>query len=221
MSSRGSTLLAGSVQADRMDANYRWQRFIYDLTRRFYLLGRVSLLERLPLPKNGRVLEVGCGTAWNLIRLARRHPGVRLDGLDASQVMLTTARARILQAGFSDRIQVSHGLAEHLAESGLVPGYDAIFFSYALSMIPEWRVALAAAVPFVRPGGALAVVDFGDLAGLPRPARRFLRAWLRCFHTQPRDSLPVELRELAAVHEASLQEQRSATRYTFSAIAQF
>jgi S-adenosylmethionine-diacylgycerolhomoserine-N-methlytransferase len=41
--------LAASDAARRMDAMYRYQRHIYDLTRKFYLLGRDRLLASLPI----------------------------------------------------------------------------------------------------------------------------------------------------------------------------
>jgi len=62
--------------AVRMDRQYRWQRHIYDLTRKPYLLGRDRLVaELLPTP-GARVLEIGCGTGRNLIRIARTYPRV-------------------------------------------------------------------------------------------------------------------------------------------------
>ena len=40
-----------------MDAMYRRQRHIYDLTRKFYLLGRDELIAELNPPEGGAVLE--------------------------------------------------------------------------------------------------------------------------------------------------------------------
>jgi S-adenosylmethionine-diacylgycerolhomoserine-N-methlytransferase len=45
-----------------MDRMYRHQRHIYDLSRRYYLLGRDRLIERLMPDADQTVLEVGCGT---------------------------------------------------------------------------------------------------------------------------------------------------------------
>lgn len=204
----------------RMDANYRLQRHIYDLTRRFYLLGRIKLIERLRPPEGGTVLELGCGTAWNLIRLAQRHPSVRFEGLDASKAMLETAGQKIAQAGFAERIHLRQGLAEsaHRSDSPTGAGYDVVFFSYALSMIPGWREALVNGLELLRPGGVLAVVDFGDQAGLPRVFRRGLRAWLKRFHTEPRDALPAALRELARDQRATVRLERPYGRYALLAL---
>ena len=53
---------------ERLDRNYRYQRRVYDLTRRYYLLGRNRLIADLAPPDRGCVLEIGCGTARNLQR---------------------------------------------------------------------------------------------------------------------------------------------------------
>ena len=45
-----------------MDATYRRQRLVYDATRKYYLLGRDHLIERLDPPEGGAVLEIACGT---------------------------------------------------------------------------------------------------------------------------------------------------------------
>ena len=73
-----------STQQALMDRFYRVQRHFYDLTRRLFLLGRDRMLDLLRLQGHENVLEIGCGTARNLIWLARRHPSLGLYGVDAS-----------------------------------------------------------------------------------------------------------------------------------------
>ena len=65
-----------------MDRIYRRQRHVYDVTRKYYLLGRDALIDRLEPPVDGRVLEIGCGTARNLI--ARRSSDGRRRNSSAS-----------------------------------------------------------------------------------------------------------------------------------------
>ncbi len=83
---------------ENMDRMYRLQRYFYDLTRKYYLLGRDRLLDEMDVSDGETVLEVGCGTARNLIILAKRRPTANLYGLDASNAMLETARAKIDRA---------------------------------------------------------------------------------------------------------------------------
>ena len=54
-----------------MDRMYRHQRYIYDLTRKYYLFGRDKLIAELPVQGNDLICEVGCGTARNLVLLAK------------------------------------------------------------------------------------------------------------------------------------------------------
>ena len=174
-----------------MDRVYRRQRHFYDLTRKYYLLGRDRLVRELQARAGQCIVEIGCGTARNLIRIAERYPGVRLYGLDASAQMLRTAGDAIARAKLSDRIALRHGLAEDVTPGffGLDEPFDHAIFSYSLSMIPDWRAALAAAASSVHPDGRVHVVDFGDQRTLWPIARRSLRAWLALFHVTPRDEL--------------------------------
>lgn len=175
--------------AGRMDAVYARQRHIYDLTRKYYLLGRDRLVERLKPPPSGTVLEIGCGTGRNLIAVARRYPDARLFGLDISAAMLATARANIAKAGLSARITVAQGDATAFDPAALfgLAKFDRVFMSYTLSMIPDWQSAVAQAARVT--DGQLASVDFGQQAGLPGWWRTMLFAWLKKFHVTPRDAL--------------------------------
>ncbi len=76
-----------------MDGMYRRQRHIYDLSRKFYLLGRDEAIARLRPAPGDRVLEIACGTGRNLVKLAQVYPDARLFGLDVSREMLATATA--------------------------------------------------------------------------------------------------------------------------------
>jgi S-adenosylmethionine-diacylgycerolhomoserine-N-methlytransferase len=173
-----------------MDQVYRRQRYIYDLTRKYYLLGRDRLIAELGLPENAAVVEVGCGTARNLIQLARRYPTAQLYGLDASSQMLETATAALARAGLADRVTLRLGYAEDLTPAmfGRSEPFDAVLFPYSLSMIPDWKQALRSAAACLGPNGRVHIVDFGDL-GRAGPFRSLLRAWLRLFHVEPREGL--------------------------------
>src|SRR4028118_1749853 len=78
-----------------MDRMYRHQRYFYDLTRKYYLLGRDKLIAQMDVKPGENVLEVGCGTGRNLIILAKKFPKSNFYGLDASSEMLKTALEKI------------------------------------------------------------------------------------------------------------------------------
>jgi S-adenosylmethionine-diacylgycerolhomoserine-N-methlytransferase len=183
-----------------MDRVYRRQRHIYDATRKYFLLGRDTLIESLDPPPGGNILEIGCGTGRNLVEAARAYPDASLFGLDVSSEMLATARANIRRAGFERRIVLGLGDAARFDSWALFRrvAFDRAFFSYSLSMIPAWRDALKQALAVVEPsGGRLLIVDFGEQERLPAWFKRALTAWLAHFHVTPRDELESVLAILA------------------------
>ena len=208
---------------EEMDRMYRSQRYIYDLTRKYYLLGRDELLREINPPPGARVLEIGCGTARNLIRLAQMHPDIGCYGLDASNEMLATAREKIPKHNLQDRITLVRCLAEelnHRETFGLEEPFEAAFFSYSLSMIPTWPQAIAAALANLQPRASLYVVDFWDQGNWPRWFRALLKRWLDLFHVQFRPELLAHLRQLEADGVGKLTLRPVAGRYAYLAVFQ-
>lgn len=203
----------------RMNRMYRWQRFFYDATRRYYLLGRDQLINELKPAAGAQVLEIGCGTGRNLVQAARRYPAAQLTGIDVSTEMLTTALGSIKRYRLDGRIRVAHGDAtdfDPVRIFGVAP--DHIVISYALSMIPDWQGVLNEAVTRLKPGGQLHIVDFGNQERLPASARRVLQHWLALFDVTPRDDLQNELVTLAERHQAQLDFKRPFRGYAQSAV---
>ncbi len=211
---------AGSA-AGRMDRMYRRQRHFYDATRKFYLLGRDGLVRGLKPPPGGSVLEIGCGTGRNLIRIARAYPQARCYGLDVSEEMLVTARQAIARAGLSGRITLAQADATNFEPRALFgrEDFDRVVISYALSMIPPWRAALARALAALAAGGSLHIVDFGDQAGLPQVFRAALDRWLALFQVTPRPELGEALAALCREAGASGRTTRLFRGYAVLAIA--
>src|SRR5262245_45367696 len=63
-------------------------------------------------PPNGRVLDVGTGPAEIAVLLAQRAPALCLVAIDLGDHMLALARANVLRAGLSARVQVSRADAK-------------------------------------------------------------------------------------------------------------
>ena len=178
---------------ESMDRMYRVQRYFYDATRKYYLLGRDRLLDEMEIKPGEHILEAGCGTARNLIILAKRHPKAHFYGLDASAAMLQTAQAKVDAAGVKN-ITLKTALADDFRFDStfhLAKPFDKTFFSYSISMIPPWRESLENALQNLAPAGSLFIVDFYDQAGLPSLFRNALQRWLHLFHVHyPGDLVP-------------------------------
>ncbi|MBX9456012.1 MAG: class I SAM-dependent methyltransferase [Rhizobium sp.] len=213
----GAPLASGNPHSRLMDNVYRHQRHIYDATRKYYLLGRDRLISGLELRPGQSLLEVGCGTGRNLAVIARRYPASRLFGLDISGEMLDTARAKLAARPGSvtlKQLDANQFLPGDFDEDG----FDRIMISYALSMIPDWRLTVATSLAALNPGGSLHIADFGQQEGLPRWFGHALRAWLHRFHVTPRADLESVLRAMVEGTPYGLEFTRHARGYSWLAV---
>ena len=205
-------------QAHLMDRMYRYQRYIYDFTRKYYLFGRDTLIRELNPPPGASVLEVGCGTGRNLAVLGELYPGARLFGLDISAEMLATAKAKLRRQNRADAVLRVADATNFTAASFDQEGFDRIVISYALSMVPEWEKVVDAAIAALKPGGSLHIVDFGQQEGWPAGFRRLLQAWLGRFHVTPRESLFDAMRKRAERDGAALEVRSLGRDYAWLAV---
>jgi len=200
-----------------MDGMYRYQRHIYDLTRKYYLFGRDRTIEQLNVPVGGSLLEVGCGTGRNMLLAYRRFPSACLYGLDISQEMLISARGNFRSLKQMPDFRVADATAFSPGDFG-VDGFDRVMISYALSMIPDWKAAIDASLDAVASGGELHIVDFGQQEGLPGWFRAMLKGWLKKFHVTPRADLLSILEEKADARGMSLKTERIGRGYAWRAV---
>lgn len=190
-----------------MDRHYRYQRYVYDVTRRYFLLGRRQLIADLRPDPGESVLELGCGTGWNLVQVARRYPQAEIFGIDISESMLGTARASISRAGLAQRIHLAPADATTFSgvDTFAKSQFDRIFISFALSMIGSWEDVVAKSVQQLAPGGSLHIVDFGLCDRFPAIARRGLFAFLEHYEVIPRSGLLALCQSLADEYRLELQ----------------
>ena len=146
----------GRDHQERLEAFYAHQAAGYDDFRRRLLHGREEMMQSLPLPEGGRLLDMGGGTGNNLESLGDRLRTLRsVTIVDLCPSLLETANRRIADKGWSN---VTTALADVTTfESEPV---DAVTFSYSLTMIPDWFRALERALHLLKPGGTIGVVDF-------------------------------------------------------------
>jgi SAM-dependent methyltransferase len=108
-----------------------------------------GLGERLAVP-GARFLDIGTGTGWLAIAMARSHPGLQVVGIDIFSPALDLARGNVDAEGLDEAIELRLQDAVTLDEPD---GYDAIWVP--MPFLPEAIVpgVIAAAARSLRPGG--------------------------------------------------------------------
>ena len=127
---------------------------------------RTFLVSRIP-PGAQRLLDVATGTGAVAIELARAEPSRTVAGVDQSHEMLAAGRARVSQAGLEDRIELREGRAEDLPFGDAE--FDAVTFTYLLRYVDDVPATLGELARVVRPGGTVAMLEFGLPRGAWRP----------------------------------------------------
>jgi demethylmenaquinone methyltransferase/2-methoxy-6-polyprenyl-1,4-benzoquinol methylase len=114
------------------------------------------------------VLDVACGPCAVTERLAR-HTDAHVVGLDLSAEMLRVGRANVKESGLEDRVSLVLGRGEQLPFADA--SFDALTFTYLLRYVTDPAATLAELARVVKPGGAIASLEF---CVPPNPAWRAL-----------------------------------------------
>jgi demethylmenaquinone methyltransferase/2-methoxy-6-polyprenyl-1,4-benzoquinol methylase len=108
-------------------------------------------------PADATVLDLACGTGDIAFDLARRLPGARVTGLDASPAMIELAEAR--RGGMqAEGMNFVVGDMSSLALPDA--SFDVVTAGYGFRNVPDHRVALREAARVLKPGGRLITLDF-------------------------------------------------------------
>lgn len=165
-----------------LDRYYGATHRVYDLSRKYYLFGRDTLLDRLCEESWSTLVEIGPGTGRNLRLLHERRPHAQYGGLEASTVMRDYATRRCpwakIELGFAEQGDIR-------AVLGRAP--ERILLSYSLSMFQDPEAAILNARRQLARGGHLVVVDFSDFGSMPPILRDPLRRFLAAFHVRSVD----------------------------------
>lgn len=113
-------------------------------------------------PIRGVCLDIGCGPADVVVRMARACPGLIIDGVDGSEAMLGFGRARVAAAGLGDRVRLHRAL---LPDDPLPrPEYDVVTSNSILHHLHDPQVLWRSVRRAARPGAHVFIMD------LMRPA---------------------------------------------------
>ncbi|WP_413992634.1 class I SAM-dependent methyltransferase [Labrys okinawensis] len=212
-----SEIKSSAQAAEAMNRIYRYQRYIYDLTRKYYLLGRDRLIASIKPGAGDAILEIGCGTGRNLVAVARRYPATPIYGFDISTAMLETTKRSLARHNLG-RVTVAQADATRFEPTMFGrQGFERIYISYTLSMIPDWRAVLERATSSLKPGGRLLIVDFGQQDELPAWFKRFLFAWLAHYQVHPIAEMGPTLAEIAERKGLRFRAEKICRGYAFYA----
>jgi len=195
----------GANHAERLERFYRPQAKHYDRFRERLLHGRREMIGLLTPPDDAVVVELGAGTGHNAGYFGERLAHFEtIELVDLCPALLEQARLRWAD---EPRVRIIEADATHYRPAKPA---DCVYFSYALTMMPQWREALTNALDMLKPGGLLGVVDFDLPRGnclAERCACEFWRRWfahdgvhLDRAHVEQLQQLtePVTLRESTA-----------------------
>lgn len=127
---------------------------------------RSFLVSRIPADAH-RVLDVASGTAAVAIELVRADASRAVVGVDQSPEMLKAGSERVAHEGLSERIELREGRAEDLPFAD--GEFDALTFTYLLRYVDDVPATLRELARVVRPGGTVAMLEFGLPRGPWRP----------------------------------------------------
>ena len=135
----------------------------YDRYARLLSLGqdprwRRFLVSRLDVGPDARVLDVATGTGAVALELVRQH-GCSVVGIDRSPEMLAVARGRVASRGLGERIALHEGRAETLPFPD--GSFDGLTVTYLLRYVDDAAATISELARVVRPGGTMALLDFG------------------------------------------------------------
>ncbi len=115
-----------------------------------------GLVERLQADPPARVLDVGCGTGWSSIAIARGFPKAKVVGIDLDEASVAEARANAEASGVADRTTFE---VRNAADPALEGGFDLVCAFEAIHDMTDPVGALRAMRSLQAEGGIVLVAD--------------------------------------------------------------
>lgn len=138
-----------------------------------------GLVDRLHRP-GARVLDVGCGTGWSTVALARTFADLQITGLDLDAASVADARRHAAANGVDGRVRFEVGDAARADATALAGPFDVVCIFEALHDMGHPVDALRALRGVLTPGGSVVVADERVADEFTAPGdfnERFMYAW--------------------------------------------
>jgi demethylmenaquinone methyltransferase / 2-methoxy-6-polyprenyl-1,4-benzoquinol methylase len=149
----------------------------YDLLNHLLSAGldrrwRNQAVDALALAPGARIIDLCTGTADLALAATTRVPGARVLGVDFSTEMLRRGLRKVRGGPHARAIHLVRGDASRIPAASR--SADAVTIGFGIRNVAEPERALAEIARVLRPGGRLAILEFGE----PRiPGIRTLYAW--------------------------------------------
>lgn len=111
---------------------------------------------RLRAQPPARVADVGCGTGWSSIGIAKAYPVVTVDGFDLDSASIKEAKRNAGQSGVADRVKFE---IRDAADPALAGTYDLVTAFETIHDMSNPVGALRAMRGLVKEGGTVVIAD--------------------------------------------------------------
>ena len=129
-----------------------------------------SLLNSLPLiPKDGKILSVGCGTGTRECRMAQYWPHAHIKAIDNSEAQLMIARERASKLGL-ENIDFSVGDANNLPTTD---GYDLVYARFLLTHVQNPGAVLKEMIRVAKPGALIVCEELSSSSHFCEPNNKY------------------------------------------------
>ncbi len=103
-----------------------------------------------------RVADLGCGSGWSSIALARAYPAASVHGIDLDEASIEEARRNATAAAVTDRVRFD---CQDAGDPALAGRYDLVTLFETVHDMADPVAALHAAAALLSPGGAVLIGD--------------------------------------------------------------
>ena len=132
---------------------------------------------RLRAEPPARVADVGCGTGWSSIGIAKAYPLVTVEGFDLDSASIKEAKRNAGMSGVADRVKFE---IRDAADPALAGSYDLVAAFETIHDMSNPVGALRAMRRLARKGGAVVIADEKVAEAFMAPGddvERFMYGW--------------------------------------------